>query len=124
VKQLDLIPFRTKKAVRRKQQFIREKGGEWRREMAYSLGWQDFEGEGAHMTISSLAEKNLEDVAAIVFVGGFSYSDVLGPPIRLGQAQSFIIRKQSKRWDNFYARERLPLSGRLVTGVSWGWIGS
>jgi phosphoribosylformylglycinamidine synthase len=82
---------------------IREKGVNGDREMAYSLWLAGFEVKDIHMTDLITGRENLEDVQMIVFVGGFSNSDVLGSA--KGWAGAFLYNPKAKAaLDNFYAR--------------------
>jgi phosphoribosylformylglycinamidine synthase len=73
------------------------------REMAYSLWLAGFEVKDIHMTDLIAGRENLEDVQMIVFVGGFSNSDVLGSA--KGWAGAFLYNPKAKlALDNFYAR--------------------
>jgi phosphoribosylformylglycinamidine synthase len=83
---------------------IREKGVNGDREMAYSLYAAGFEVKDVHMTDLISGEENLEDVQMIVFVGGFSNSDVLGSA--KGWAGAFLYNKKARRsLMKFYERE-------------------
>ena len=83
---------------------IREKGVNGDREMAYSLYAAGFEVKDIHMTDLIKGNENLEDVQMIVFVGGFSNSDVLGSA--KGWAGAFLYNeKANKSLKAFYARE-------------------
>ena len=63
-----------------------------------------FDVKDVHMTDLISGSENLTDVNFIVFVGGFSNSDVLGSA--KGWAGAFLYNKQAKEaLDNFYARE-------------------
>lgn len=98
-----LDPFRTKKGMA-KAAIIREKGVNGDREMAYALWLAGFEVKDVHMTDLISGRENLEDVQMIVFVGGFSNSDVLGSA--KGWAGAFLYNSKAKEaLDNFYARE-------------------
>jgi phosphoribosylformylglycinamidine synthase len=98
-----LDPFRTEKG-KAKAAIIREKGVNGDREMAYSLWLAGFEVKDVHMTDLITGRENLEDVQMIVFVGGFSNSDVLGSA--KGWAGAFLYNPKAKQaLDNFYARE-------------------
>ena len=57
---------------------IREKGVNGDREMAYALYLAGFDVKDVHMTDLISGRETLEDISMIVFVGGFSNSDVLG----------------------------------------------
>ncbi|NOX85994.1 MAG: phosphoribosylformylglycinamidine synthase [Chlorobi bacterium] len=83
---------------------IREKGVNGDREMAYSLYLAGFDVKDVHMTDLISGREDLSDVNFIVFVGGFSNSDVLGSA--KGWAGAFLYNKKAKQaLDNFYARE-------------------
>lgn len=87
-----------------KAAIIREKGVNGDREMAYSLYYAGFEVKDVHMTDLISGAENLEDVNMIVFVGGFSNSDVLGSA--KGWAGAFLYNERAKNaLDNFYKRE-------------------
>jgi phosphoribosylformylglycinamidine synthase len=74
---LGVDPYRTTKG-KAKAAIIREKGVNGDREMAYSLWLAGFEVKDVHMTDLIAGREDLSDVQMIVFVGGFSNSDVLG----------------------------------------------
>jgi len=57
---------------------IREKGVNGDREMAYALYLAGFDVKDVHMTDLICGRETLEEMSMIVFVGGFSNSDVLG----------------------------------------------
>lgn len=83
---------------------IREKGSNGDREMAYSLYLAGFDVKDVHMTDLITGRETLEDVNMIVFVGGFSNSDVLGSA--KGWAGAFLYNPKAKEaLDNFYARK-------------------
>jgi phosphoribosylformylglycinamidine synthase len=83
---------------------IREKGVNGDREMAYSLYAAGFEVKDIHMTDLIAGKENLEDIQMIVFVGGFSNSDVLGSA--KGWAGAFLYNKRARQaLRNFYERE-------------------
>ena len=87
-----------------KAAIIREKGVNGDREMAYSLYLAGFDVKDVHMTDLISGREDLTDVNMIVFVGGFSNSDVLGSA--KGWAGSFIFNEKAKTaLDNFYKRE-------------------
>ncbi|WP_339902269.1 phosphoribosylformylglycinamidine synthase, partial [uncultured Cyclobacterium sp.] len=87
-----------------KAAIIREKGVNGDREMAYSLWLAGFDVKDIHMTDLISGRENLEDVNMIVFVGGFSNSDVLGSA--KGWAGAFLYNEKAKNaLDNFYARK-------------------
>lgn len=82
---------------------IREKGVNGDREMAYSLYKAGFAVKDVHMTDLITGRETLEDIDFIVFVGGFSNSDVLGSA--KGWAGAFLYNPKAKQaLDKFYAR--------------------
>lgn len=93
-----------KDASKAKAAIIREKGVNGDREMAWSLHQAGFDVKDIHMTDLIAGRENLEDVQMIVFVGGFSNSDVLGSA--KGWAGAFKYNEKAKMaLDNFYARK-------------------
>nr|HRQ30361.1 phosphoribosylformylglycinamidine synthase [Saprospiraceae bacterium] len=96
--------FQASAARKIKAAIIREKGVNGDREMAFSLWAAGFDVKDVHMTDLINGRETLEDVQMIVFVGGFSNSDVLGSA--KGWAGAFLYNKQAKETlDRFYARE-------------------
>jgi phosphoribosylformylglycinamidine synthase len=86
-----------------KAAIIREKGVNGDREMAYSLYLAGFDVKDVHMTDLMSGRETLEDVKMIVFVGGFSNSDVLGSA--KGWAGGFMFNETARKvLDAFYAR--------------------
>ena len=86
-----------------KAAIIREKGVNGDREMAWSLHQAGFDVKDVHMTDLIAGRENLEEVNMIVFVGGFSNSDVLGSA--KGWAGAFMYNEKAKATlDHFYAR--------------------
>ncbi|MBL7846923.1 MAG: phosphoribosylformylglycinamidine synthase [Cyclobacteriaceae bacterium] len=86
-----------------KAAIIREKGVNSDREMAYSLYLAGFDVKDVHMTDLVSGREDLSGVNMIVFVGGFSNSDVLGSA--KGWAGAFLFNPKAKAaLDNFYAR--------------------
>jgi phosphoribosylformylglycinamidine synthase len=86
-----------------KASIIREKGVNGDREMAYSLYLAGFDVKDVHMTDLVSGREDLTDVNMIVFVGGFSNSDVLGSA--KGWAGAFLYNERAKKaLDNFYKR--------------------
>jgi phosphoribosylformylglycinamidine synthase len=82
---------------------IREKGVNGDREMAYALYLAGFDVKDVHMTDLVSGREDLSGVNMIVFVGGFSNSDVLGSA--KGWAGSFLFNPKAKQaLDNFYTR--------------------
>ncbi len=86
-----------------KAAIIREKGVNGDREMAYSLYLAGFDVKDVHMTDLVTGREDLSDVNMIVFVGGFSNSDVLGSA--KGWAGAFLYNPKAKAaLDHFYKR--------------------
>lgn len=86
-----------------KAAIIREKGVNGDREMAWSMHLAGFDVKDVHMTDLITGRENLEDIHFIVFVGGFSNSDVLGSS--KGWAGAFLFNPKAKEaLDKFYAR--------------------
>ncbi len=87
-----------------KAAIIREQGVNSDREMAYALWLSGFDVKDVHMTDLISGREDLSEVNLIVFVGGFSNSDVLGSA--KGWAGSFLFNEKAKAaLDAFYARE-------------------
>jgi phosphoribosylformylglycinamidine synthase len=87
-----------------KAAIIREKGVNGDREMAWSLYLAGFDVKDVHMTDLIEGRETLEDISLIVFVGGFSNSDVLGSAI--GWAGAFKYNERAKTALNqFFARK-------------------
>jgi phosphoribosylformylglycinamidine synthase len=83
---------------------IREKGVNGDREMAYALFLAGFRVKDVHMTDLIAGREDLSEVGMVVFVGGFSNSDVLGSA--KGWAGAFLYNEKAKKaLDNFYQRE-------------------
>jgi phosphoribosylformylglycinamidine synthase len=83
---------------------IREKGVNGDREMAYMLYLAGFDVKDVHMTDLIAGRETLEEINLIVFVGGFSNSDVLGSA--KGWAGAFRYNEKARTaLENFYARE-------------------
>ena len=86
-----------------KAAIIREKGVNGDREMAYSLYLAGFDVKDVHMTDLVSGRDDLSETNMIVFVGGFSNSDVLGSA--KGWAGAFLYNPKAKAaLDNFYKR--------------------
>lgn len=97
-----------------KAAIIREKGVNGDREMAYTLYLAGFDVKDIHMTDLVSGRENLSDINMIVFVGGFSNSDVLGSA--KGWAGAFLYNPKAKEaLDKFYQR-----SDTLSLGVCNG----
>jgi phosphoribosylformylglycinamidine synthase len=87
-----------------KAAIIREKGVNGDREMAYSLYLAGFDVKDVHMTDLIAGREDLTDINMIVFVGGFSNSDVLGSA--KGWAGAFKYNEKARvALKNFYKRE-------------------
>jgi phosphoribosylformylglycinamidine synthase len=87
-----------------KAAIIREKGVNSDREMAYALYMAGFDVKDVHMTDLMTGREDLSEVNLIVFVGGFSNSDVLGSA--KGWAGAFLYNPKAKAaLDNFYKRK-------------------
>jgi phosphoribosylformylglycinamidine synthase len=87
-----------------KAAIIREKGVNGDREMAYVMHLAGFDVKDVHMTDLISGREDLADVNFIVFVGGFSNSDVLGSA--KGWAGAFLYNEKAKKaLDDFYARK-------------------
>ncbi|MHC1706210.1 MAG: phosphoribosylformylglycinamidine synthase [Bacteroidales bacterium] len=101
--QADYLKLPHKRDRRLTAAIIREKGVNGDREMAFSLYYAGFEVKDVHMTDLIQGRETLEDVNMIVFVGGFSNSDVLGSA--KGWAGAFLYNEKAKTaLEKFYAR--------------------
>lgn len=101
-KSLGITPERRNKSGIRAA-IIREKGVNGDREMAYALYLAGFDVKDVHMTDLISGRETLEDISMIVFVGGFSNSDVLGSA--KGWAGAFRYNEKARiALDNFYKR--------------------
>jgi phosphoribosylformylglycinamidine synthase len=86
-----------------KAAIIREKGVNGDREMAYAMFLAGFDVKDVHMTDLISGRETLEEIQLIVFVGGFSNSDVLGSA--KGWAGAFLYNPKAKAaLDAFYKR--------------------
>lgn len=97
-----------------KAAIIREKGVNGDREMAWSLYLAGFDVKDVHTTDLISGRETLDDIHFIVFVGGFSNSDVLGS----GKGWAGALRYNDKArtaLQNFYAR-----SNTLSLGICNG----
>jgi phosphoribosylformylglycinamidine synthase len=82
---------------------IREKGVNGDREMAYALWLAGFDVKDVHMTDLISGRETLEEINMVVFVGGFSNSDVLGSA--KGWAGAFRYNEKARlALENFYKR--------------------
>ena len=87
-----------------KAAIIREKGSNGEREMAWAMHLAGMDVKDVHMTDLISGRETLEDINLIVFVGGFSNSDVLNSA--KGWAGAFLYNEKAKAaLDNFYARD-------------------
>jgi phosphoribosylformylglycinamidine synthase len=113
LKSLGINPERRKKSGIRAA-IIREKGVNGDREMAYALYLAGFDVKDVHMTDLISGRETLEEISMIVFVGGFSNSDVLGSA--KGWAGAFRYNDQARiSLEKFYQR-----SDTLSLGVCNG----
>ncbi len=86
-----------------KAAIIREKGSNGDREMAWAMYLAGFDVKDVHMTDLISGRETLEQINLIVFVGGFSNSDVLGSA--KGWAGAFRCNEKAKMaLENFYKR--------------------
>jgi len=93
---------KTKSGV--KAAIIREKGVNGDREMAWMMHLAGMDVKDIHMTDLITGREDLSDVNMIVFVGGFSNSDVLGSA--KGWAGAFLYNEKAKSaLENFYKRK-------------------
>jgi phosphoribosylformylglycinamidine synthase len=112
-KSLGISPERRRKSGTRAA-IIREKGVNGDREMAYALYLAGFDVKDVHMTDLISGRETLVDINMIVFVGGFSNSDVLGSA--KGWAGAFMFNRKAKvALEKFYKR-----SDTLSLGVCNG----
>jgi phosphoribosylformylglycinamidine synthase len=87
-----------------KTAIIREKGVNGDREMAYMMYLAGFDVKDVHMTDLISGREKLDDIHLIVFVGGFSNSDVLGSA--KGWAGAFLYNEEARKTlDRFYSRK-------------------
>ncbi len=87
-----------------KAAIIREKGVNGDREMAYAIYLAGMDVKDVHMTDLISGRETLEELNMIVFVGGFSNSDVLGSA--KGWAGVFKYNEKARiALENFYKRE-------------------
>lgn len=98
---LDQVPAAGQRKA--KAAIIREKGVNGDREMAYTLYLAGFDVKDVHMTDLISGRETLEEIDFVVYVGGFSNSDVLGSA--KGWAGAFLYNEKAKKALNaFYAR--------------------
>lgn len=87
-----------------KAAIIREKGVNGDREMAYAMYLAGMDVKDVHMTDLITGRETLEDLNMIVFVGGFSNSDVLGSA--KGWAGAFKYNEKARlALEKFYRRD-------------------
>jgi phosphoribosylformylglycinamidine synthase len=99
---LDLQPVHHRPGVA-KAAIIREKGVNGDREMAFALFLAGFEVKDVHMTDLISGREDLREIDMIVFVGGFSHSDVLGSA--RGWAGAFRYNERAQQaLEAFYQR--------------------
>lgn len=83
---------------------IREKGVNRDRDMAYALYTSGFDVKDVHMTDLISGRETLGEINLIVFVGGFSNSDVLGSA--KGWAGAFLYNEKAKETlDRYFSRK-------------------
>jgi phosphoribosylformylglycinamidine synthase len=98
------VDSRRRKPSGIKAAIIREKGVNGDREMAWSMYLAGLDVKDVHMTDLISGRETLEDINMIVFVGGFSNSDVLGSA--KGWAGAFKYNEKARlALENFYKRE-------------------
>jgi phosphoribosylformylglycinamidine synthase len=97
------IDLNRKKPSGIKAAIIREKGVNGDREMAYAMYLAGMDVKDVHMTDLISGRETLEDLNMIVFVGGFSNSDVLGSA--KGWAGAFKYNEKARiALERFYRR--------------------
>ncbi len=98
------IDIKRRKSSGIKAAIIREKGVNGDREMAYAMYLAGLDVKDVHMTDLIAGRETLEDINMIVFVGGFSNSDVLGSA--KGWAGAFKYNEKARiALEKFYRRE-------------------
>jgi phosphoribosylformylglycinamidine synthase len=98
------IDIKRRSASGIKAAIIREKGVNGDREMAFAMYLAGMDVKDVHMTDLISGRETLEDVNMIVFVGGFSNSDVLGSA--KGWAGAFLYNPKAKEaLVKFYERK-------------------
>jgi len=93
---------------------IREKGVNGDREMAFMMYLAGFDVKDVHMTDLISGREKLNDVNLIVFVGGFSNSDVLGSA--KGWAGAFLYNDEARNTLNRYYSRKDTLSLGVCNG--------
>ncbi len=97
-----------------KAAIIREKGVNGDREMAYSMYLAGMDVKDVHMTDLISGRETLDDIHLIVFVGGFSNSDVLGSA--KGWAGAFLYNSKAKETLERYYKRSDTLSLGICNG--------
>lgn len=98
------IDLKRRKPSGIKAAIIREKGVNGDREMAYTMYLAGLDVKDVHMTDLISGRETLEDLNMIVFVGGFSNSDVLGSA--KGWAGAFKYNEKARiALEKFYQRD-------------------
>jgi len=98
------IDLNRRKPTGTKAAIIREKGVNGDREMAYAMYLAGMDVKDVHMTDLISGRETLEDLNMIVFVGGFSNSDVLGSA--KGWAGAFKYNEIARiALEKFYQRD-------------------
>lgn len=98
------IDLKRRTATGIKAAIIREKGVNGDREMAYAMYLAGMDVKDVHMTDLISGRETLEDINMIVFVGGFSNSDVLGSA--KGWAGAFKYNEKARiAIEKFYQRD-------------------
>ncbi len=97
------IDIKRRKPTAIKAAIIREKGVNGDREMAHSMHLAGMDVKDVHMTDLISGREALDEINMIVFVGGFSNSDVLGSA--KGWAGAFLYNEKAKTaLERFYNR--------------------
>jgi len=97
-----------------KAAIIREKGVNGDREMAWSLYLAGFDVKDVHMTDLISGRETLDEINMLVYVGGFSNSDVLGSA--KGWAGAFLYNPKAKETLNKYYARKDTLSLGVCNG--------
>jgi phosphoribosylformylglycinamidine synthase len=98
------IDIKRRKSTTIRTAIIREKGVNGDREMAYSMYLSGMDVKDVHMTDLISGRETLDDINMIVFVGGFSNSDVLGSA--KGWAGAFLYNQKARETlERFYSRK-------------------
>lgn len=97
-----------------KSAIIREKGVNGDREMAFIMHLAGFDVKDVHMTDLISGREKLDDINFIVFVGGFSNSDVLGSA--KGWAGAFLYNDEARNTLNRYYARKDTLSLGVCNG--------